>query len=91
MHCWWTVATNLNSVDHAADGILCDVIQAQLKGRHHHASLQLAPRGQQQSVGTETQLLLLTSHLPRAERLGGAQRVLWLETMLKAQTRHTDI
>ncbi len=88
--CSWTVSTNLNSIDHAADGILCDVIQAQLKGRHHHAGLQLAPRGQQQGVGAETQLLLLTSHLPWTERLGGAQRVLRLEAMLKAQTRHTD-
>lgn len=90
-HCSQTVATNLNSVDHGADGIICDVIQAQLKGRHHHAGLQLAPRGQQQSVGAETQLLLLTSHLPWTERLGGAQRVLRLETMLKAQTRRTNI
>lgn len=45
-HCWWTVATDLNSVDRAANGIICDVIQAQLKGHHHHAGLQLAPRRQ---------------------------------------------
>ena len=88
---WWTVTTHLNSIDHGTDGVLCDVIQAQLKGCHHHASLQLAPCGQQKSVGAETQLLLLTSHLPWAERLGGTQRVLRLETMLKNQTGYTNI
>lgn len=80
-------ATNLNSIYQGADGIVCDVIQAQLKGRHHHAGLQLAPRGQQPSMGTETQLFLITSHLPWTERLGGAQRVLRLETVLKAQNK----
>lgn len=79
----WTVSIYLNGIDHGADGIFCDVIQAHLKGGHHHASLQLAPCGQQQSVGAETQLFLLTSPLPRAEWLGGAQRILRLETMLK--------
>lgn len=39
-------ATNLNSMDHGADSVVRDVIQAQLKGRHHHPGLQLAPRGE---------------------------------------------
>lgn len=42
---WIIDATNLNSIDHGADSIFCDVIKAQLKGRHHHPGLQLAPRG----------------------------------------------
>lgn len=37
--------TNLDSIDHGADSVIRDVIQAQLKGRHHHPGLQLAPRG----------------------------------------------
>lgn len=86
-----TVETNLDSMGHAADGVFCDVVQAQLEGRHHHAGLQLAPRGQQQGVGTEAQLLLLTPHLAGAERLGGAQGVLRLEAMLRAQSRDTEI
>lgn len=38
-------AANLNGVDHGADGVIRDVIQAQLEGRHHHPGLQLAPCG----------------------------------------------
>lgn len=87
-HSWSTVATNLNSVDHGVNSIFCDVIQAQLKGCHHHPGFQLAPCGQQQSVGTESQLFLLAPHLSWAKRLSRAQRVLRLETMLKAHGRH---
>lgn len=85
--CPWTITTNLNSINHGVDGIFCDVIQAQLKCCHHHTGLQLAPSGQQKSVGTETQLFLLTSNLSWAEWLGGTQRVLRLEAVLKTQSR----
>ena len=72
-------------MDHGADGVLRDVVQAQLKNGDHHAGLQLAPGGQQQGVGTKSQLLFLTPNLPRAEGLGRTQRVLGLETMLDTQ------
>lgn len=88
---WWWVSTNLNSVGHGADGIICDIIQAQLKGCHHHAGLQLAPCREQQSMSAETHLLFLTTHFPGAERLSTTQRILRLETMLKTQTRHKNI
>lgn len=81
------IGTNLDSVGHGADSFFRDVVQAHLKGRHHHARLQLAPCGQQQSVGAETKLLLLATHLAWAEGLGGAQGVLGLETMLRVQAR----
>lgn len=80
-----TLDTYLHCVDHGADGVLRDVVQAQLKSGDHHAGLQLAPGGQQQGVGTKSQLLLLTPNLPRAEGLGRTQRVLGLETMLDTQ------
>lgn len=42
---WSMDATNLDRIDHGADSVFCDVVKAQLKGRHHHPGLQLAPRG----------------------------------------------
>lgn len=75
--------THLNSIGHGADGLLCDIVEAQLKSSHHHAGLQLAPGGQQQSVGTQAQLLLLTSCFPWAEGLSGTERVVRLKAMLQ--------
>lgn len=34
-----SVSTNLNSICHGVNSILCDIIQAQLKGCDHHAGL----------------------------------------------------
>lgn len=36
---WSLDATNLNSTDHGADSVFCDVLKAQFKGRHHHPGL----------------------------------------------------
>lgn len=84
------VATNLDSMCHGVDSVLCDVIQAQLEGCDHHAGLKLPPRGQQQGVSAEPQLFLLTPNFPLAERLGSTQRVLGLEAVLRGTVGSDD-